>query len=468
MTGLSPLDRPNSYIGRAVPRPNLARLLQGRGQYVSDLVLPRMVHVAFVRSPYAHARILRIDREAALARPGVVAVVTGPELATVCSPFVGVLSHLKGPEIGTATCHRRGRRLLAGRSGRRDRCGFPSSGRRRGRTCRRGLRGAGTGHRHAHRAGPRHAGNPRLPRRQPGIRTPDRCRCGGRGIRPGRRRRRNGIRLRPPYRRDPGTARGGRRLAAGRGPPHGVSGHPGATHDPECAGAASGPDRTAGSCRLQGCRRIVRHQGARLSGRTGHRRLVEDAAPAGEICRRPAGKLRHRHPCPRPPREGPRRRSQRRHHHRVRDRRPDRHRSLLHVSAHQRHRSQPGGEPGRRPVHHPELSRPHPRRVPEQDPDVPVPRRRPPDRLLGYRGPGRSGRPRHRHGPGGNPQAQSGSGRRVSLRVPFRHAVRIAVASCCVGQAAGDDGLRRTAHRTEFVARHAASIAASASPVSSR
>ena len=96
MTGLSHLDRPNSYIGRAVPRPNLARLLQGRGQYVSDLVLPRMVHVAFVRSPYAHARILRIDREAASGRPGVVAVVTGQELAAVCTPWVGVLSHLKG------------------------------------------------------------------------------------------------------------------------------------------------------------------------------------------------------------------------------------------------------------------------------------------------------------------------------------------------------------------------------------
>jgi carbon-monoxide dehydrogenase large subunit len=96
MSGLSPLDRPNSYIGRSVPRPNLARLLQGRGQYVSDLVLPRMVHVAFVRSPYAHARIVGIDRDAARAQPGVVAVVTGAELAAVCTPFVGVLSHLKG------------------------------------------------------------------------------------------------------------------------------------------------------------------------------------------------------------------------------------------------------------------------------------------------------------------------------------------------------------------------------------
>ena len=54
---LTALDRPNSYIGRSVPRPNLARLTQGRAQYVSDVVLPRMAHVAFVRSPHAHARI---------------------------------------------------------------------------------------------------------------------------------------------------------------------------------------------------------------------------------------------------------------------------------------------------------------------------------------------------------------------------------------------------------------------------
>jgi carbon-monoxide dehydrogenase large subunit len=94
--GLSALDRPNSYIGRSVPRPNLARLLQGRGRYVSDITLPRMAHVVYVRSPFAHARILRIDKAAARAMPGVIAVVTGPELAEVCTPWVGVLSHLAG------------------------------------------------------------------------------------------------------------------------------------------------------------------------------------------------------------------------------------------------------------------------------------------------------------------------------------------------------------------------------------
>ena len=94
--GLTTLDRPNSYIGRSVPRPNLARLTQGRGQYVSDVALPRMAHVAFVRSPHAHARIKHITTGQAKKAPGVIAVVTGAELARVITPWVGVLTHLKG------------------------------------------------------------------------------------------------------------------------------------------------------------------------------------------------------------------------------------------------------------------------------------------------------------------------------------------------------------------------------------
>src|SRR5271170_2880121 len=95
-SGLTALDRPTSYIGRSVPRPNLARLTQGRGQYVTDVVLPRMVHVAFVRSPHAHARIKSIEAAAAKKSPGVAAVVTGAELSKVITPWVGVLTHLKG------------------------------------------------------------------------------------------------------------------------------------------------------------------------------------------------------------------------------------------------------------------------------------------------------------------------------------------------------------------------------------
>ncbi|UGA48357.1 xanthine dehydrogenase family protein molybdopterin-binding subunit [Bradyrhizobium quebecense] len=93
---LSVLDRPNSYIGKTVPRPNLDRLLQGRGQYVSDLELPRMAHVVFLRSPYAHARIVAIDADAARRMSGVISIVTGRELEAVITPWVGVLSHLKG------------------------------------------------------------------------------------------------------------------------------------------------------------------------------------------------------------------------------------------------------------------------------------------------------------------------------------------------------------------------------------
>lgn len=83
-------------IGRGVPRPNARRLTEGRGTYVDDVELPRMVHVAYLRSPHAHARILGIDAAAALGLPGVVAIVDGRQLAETCAPFVGTLSHLAG------------------------------------------------------------------------------------------------------------------------------------------------------------------------------------------------------------------------------------------------------------------------------------------------------------------------------------------------------------------------------------
>ena len=96
LDGLSVLDRPNSYIGKVVPRPNLERLTQGRGLYVSDMRLPRMAHVVFLRSPHAHAKIVAINADAAKLTPGVITVVTGKDLAAIITPWVGVLSHLKG------------------------------------------------------------------------------------------------------------------------------------------------------------------------------------------------------------------------------------------------------------------------------------------------------------------------------------------------------------------------------------
>jgi aerobic carbon-monoxide dehydrogenase large subunit len=96
MSGPIDFDAPNSYIGRSVTRPNARRLTQGRGQFVDDIVLPRMLHVAYVRSPHAHARIVAIDTKTAAAMPGVVRAATGADIALVCKPYVGVLTHLAG------------------------------------------------------------------------------------------------------------------------------------------------------------------------------------------------------------------------------------------------------------------------------------------------------------------------------------------------------------------------------------
>ncbi len=84
------------HIGVAIPREGTRRLTEGRGQFIDDIELPRMAHVAFWRSPVAHMRIKRIDRTAAQQLPGVIAVVTGPEIAAICKPWVATLAHLAG------------------------------------------------------------------------------------------------------------------------------------------------------------------------------------------------------------------------------------------------------------------------------------------------------------------------------------------------------------------------------------
>jgi carbon-monoxide dehydrogenase large subunit len=84
------------YIGQSVPRPNVQRLLQGRGTFIDDLRFPRLAHAAFFRSPYAHARIKKLVFDKAIKCPGVLAVFDGPKVAEYCKPWVAVLAHLKG------------------------------------------------------------------------------------------------------------------------------------------------------------------------------------------------------------------------------------------------------------------------------------------------------------------------------------------------------------------------------------
>ena len=97
MTGPAHIfDKPNRYIGKPEPRADAVRLLQGRGSFVDDQKLPRMVHAALVRSPHAHAKILSIDTQEARAATGVVAVYSGEDLAKHVMPYVGTLTHLVG------------------------------------------------------------------------------------------------------------------------------------------------------------------------------------------------------------------------------------------------------------------------------------------------------------------------------------------------------------------------------------
>ncbi|HEY2594428.1 MAG TPA: carbon monoxide dehydrogenase, partial [Chloroflexota bacterium] len=75
------------FVGASVHRVEDQRILRGRGHYIDDLKLAGMLHAAFVRSPYAHARISRIDTSAAKALPGVVAVYTAPDIEAVTDPL---------------------------------------------------------------------------------------------------------------------------------------------------------------------------------------------------------------------------------------------------------------------------------------------------------------------------------------------------------------------------------------------
>jgi len=74
------------FVGKSLPRREDARLLTGQGQYLADFVLPDMVHVAFVRSPVAHARIRAVDTSVAKRSPGVLLALGGAELEQALPP----------------------------------------------------------------------------------------------------------------------------------------------------------------------------------------------------------------------------------------------------------------------------------------------------------------------------------------------------------------------------------------------
>ena len=76
------------WVGRPLPRLEDAALLRGEGRFIDDLdPVAHARHAAVLRSPYAHARILRLDPSAALALPGVVGVLTGTDVVELSRPF---------------------------------------------------------------------------------------------------------------------------------------------------------------------------------------------------------------------------------------------------------------------------------------------------------------------------------------------------------------------------------------------
>src|SRR6201998_1827475 len=74
------------YVGRSLLRREDRRLLKGQGQFIADLVLPRMLHAVLVRSPVAHARIRSVDLSRAATAPGVVLALNGTDLLQLLPP----------------------------------------------------------------------------------------------------------------------------------------------------------------------------------------------------------------------------------------------------------------------------------------------------------------------------------------------------------------------------------------------
>src|ERR1700680_5182471 len=78
------------WVGASLPRKEENRLLRGRGKFADDIKLRAMLYLRFVRSPYAHAKIVSIDSSTAEALPGVACTLIGAEIAKQTQPFIEI------------------------------------------------------------------------------------------------------------------------------------------------------------------------------------------------------------------------------------------------------------------------------------------------------------------------------------------------------------------------------------------
>ena len=283
-----------------------SKLVAGRGQYVDDVVLPRMVHVAFVRSPHAHARIVAIDAQRGAEAAGRAARVHRARLAAHCEPWVATLAHLKGMKsapqlplpLERATWVGEPVAAVVAESRAEAEDAAEQRARRLGAAARR--------RRHGDRA--------RCPTRPSSIPSSATTSCFQRvnetgnvdDAFAGRAQvvedtfhigRHTGRHASSRARSWPTTTalRPSSPSITPRQAPHMMQGVF-AKH----LRLPEGDVRVICTRR----RRQLRHQGARLPRRGGGRRHRQDAGPAGQVHRRPAGELRHRHPRARPSHQG--------------------------------------------------------------------------------------------------------------------------------------------------------------------
>ena len=83
-------DGAKNWVGQPLPRKEENRLLRGRGKFADDIKLREMLYLRFVRSPYAHAKVVSVDVSAAEALAGVVGTLTGAEIAAQTQPFIEI------------------------------------------------------------------------------------------------------------------------------------------------------------------------------------------------------------------------------------------------------------------------------------------------------------------------------------------------------------------------------------------
>ena len=261
------------------------RFIRGRGTYVDDVQLPGMLHLAVLRSPFAHARIVSIDTTAAQAHPKVKGRRDGrrsggKRIGVDADPVqrrAGRSSHRQGPLPGPGGGLRGRRRPLC-------RTGCIGAHRRR-------VRPARSRDRRAQGARSRCPGDPHRPGRQERqslFRLGDRRRGGHRGrVRQGRCRRQAGDRLPAGASRADGDLRSGRRSGPGHRQAHAVDHLAGTARTPHAVRVGGRAARAQDPGHFSRYRWWFRQQGADLPGIRVRDRRITAPRQAGQVDGRP-------------------------------------------------------------------------------------------------------------------------------------------------------------------------------------